>query len=352
MAQIATSPEPQKQKDKSQPNIHSEGYRFPNVFHRKSKEQNESSYLTANVSDYEIIRKICGIEDVSFLVLAKHQPTQKMVSLKITDLTLSPDNEFIEEIIKSIKNNRMLHHKNILPNFLSFINDDELYSITLPLYGTLRGIMKDNFENGFSEVVVATIIKEVLKALQYLHENHIIHNDIRSDNIVIDEHGDVKLTGFRQMRILQHGGQMSKTAFSLVGDNIEWAAPEVMSQNVNYDASADMYSMGITAMELGFNQTPFDGWPPLKVLLCKQHYECPAIKSTKTFSKHFYKFVQSCAHKVPSERPKVTECLEHAFIKQSKNSSYLEQSVIKRCKQLQSAHSSSSISHDLGSPTD
>jgi serine/threonine protein kinase len=55
--------------------------------------------------------------------------------------------------------------------------------------------------------------------------------------------------------------------FSLVGDNIEWSAPEVMAQNSNYDEKVDIYSFGITAMELAFNKTPFDEWPPLKVSL-------------------------------------------------------------------------------------
>lgn len=113
---------------------------------------------------------------------------------------------------------------------------------------------------------------------------------------------EIKLSGFRQMQILQQGGQVMKTAFSLVGDNIEWAAPEVMSQNVNYNASADIYSLGITTLELAFNQTPFDDWPPLKMLLCKQHYECPAIKTDKQLSKHFYKFVQACLSQDPTHR--------------------------------------------------
>ena len=61
----------------------------------------------------------------------------------------------------------------------------------------------------------------------------------------------------------QHGTYL-KSVFSLVGDNIEWCAPEIMAQNSNYNEKADIYSFGITALELAFNKTPFDGWCPLK----------------------------------------------------------------------------------------
>jgi serine/threonine protein kinase len=156
-----------------------------------------------------------------------------------------------------------------------------------------------------------------------------IHNDIKADNIVLDTHGEVRISGFRQLALLQQGGQYLNSTFSLVGDNLEWAAPEVMTQNANYDQSADIYSLGITALELAFNQTPFDNWPPLKILLCKTDYGCPKIKTSKQFSKSFYKFVQACVQLDPKMRPTIHECLDHPFFKQAKNAHYLEQQIIK-----------------------
>jgi serine/threonine protein kinase len=126
--------------------------------------------------------------------------------------------------------------------------------------------MNNHYPDGFPEAVVATILKEVIKGVEYLHENHMIHNDIRADNILIDAKGDIRLGGYRLLRTLQNGGTVKNAVFSMVGDNIEWAAPEVISQNASYTQSADIYSLGITAMELAFNRTPFDDWPPLKVI--------------------------------------------------------------------------------------
>lgn len=132
------------------------------------------------------------------------------------------------------------------------------------------------------------------------------------------------------MAVLQRAGHVNKTSFSLVGDNIEWAAPEVMNQNSNFGMSADIYSLGITAMELVYNKTPFDDWPPMKVLLCKQKFECPAIKSTKRMSQPFFRFVQSCVWRDPSQRPLVEDLLDHPFLKQAKGPIYLEQLILNK----------------------
>lgn len=110
-----------------------------------------------------------------------------------------------------------------------------------------------------------------------------IHNNIKADNIVIDNNGVVKLTGLRSLANLSRNGEYCKSVFSLVGDNIEWAAPEVMSQSANYNEKCDIYSLGIAAIELSFNQTPFDGWEPLKV--------------------HFFSFRFYCANKNMSVLP-------------------------------------------------
>ncbi|KAJ3315164.1 hypothetical protein HDV04_004305 [Boothiomyces sp. JEL0838] len=294
--------------------------------HLKKHDDSDVNY-TPTINDYELLRDIGGVEDISFLYLARHIPTGKTVTLKLTDLSLSMDYEFIDEVIRTVRNGKLLSHNHILTPYLSFVEEDQLWTVTPAVHaGSIRGLIKDQFSDGLSENVTATILKDVLKALSYIHENHMIHNDIRADNILLDIKGEVRLSGFRQLIVLQQGGRVNKTAFSLVGDNLEWAAPE----NTNYTSSADIYSIGITAMELAFGKTPFDNWSPLKILLCKTAYECPAMKSPKTFSKHFYQFLQACLSKNPSERPTVAECLAHPFIKQAKNSSYLEHAIIRK----------------------
>ena len=125
--------------------------------------------------------------------------------------------------------------------------------IDVTIAGTCRKVMNDYFPDGFSEPVVATILKEVLRAIIYMHENHMIHkcvrvsddflqrrncrnssdcifSDIRADNILMDFTGEIRVTGLRQMVSLAQHGTYVASVFSRVGDNIEWAAPELMAQ--------------------------------------------------------------------------------------------------------------------------
>lgn len=89
--------------------------------------------------------------------------------------------------------------------------------------------MQDFYTEGFPEWVVCFIIKQVLKAVEYLHENHFIHNNIRTENIFLDTSGSVKLAGLNQMIQMVHGGQVRRSICKFVG-NTEYMAPEVLSQ--------------------------------------------------------------------------------------------------------------------------
>jgi serine/threonine protein kinase len=169
---------------------------------------------------------------VSFLYLARHKPSLDVVSLKYTDLSLSPDSEFVEELIKSTQNSVLLRHVNILPYLVTFVDNEHLWSVTQPMhFGSCRLIMKARFPDGFTEPVVATVLMQVLKALLYMHSNHYIHkfdlyltkfSDIRADNILVDSNGEVRLTGLRQVIDMQQDGRVRTSVFSLVGNKIEW----------------------------------------------------------------------------------------------------------------------------------
>ncbi|KAJ3019050.1 hypothetical protein HKX48_002402 [Thoreauomyces humboldtii] len=296
-----------------------------------SKKHHTVHHFTNDIQHYELISDIGGVDDISYLYLAKHVPTGEYVAIKYTDLTLSPDYELIDELIRTVRNTNLCKHKNILPYWTTFVETERMWNVTCPMKaGSFRNIMQNHFPQGLGEVVVATVLREVLNAIVYLHDNRMIHNDIRADNILMGDHGEIRVTGLRQMISLSQGGEYVESVFSVVGDNIEWAAPEVMAQNSNYDEKADIYSFGITALELAFNRTPFDDWPPLKVLLSKLDYPCPAIPTTKMFSKDFYRMVNACIQKDPSKRPSARELVDHHFIKMSRSTKYLESHVLQR----------------------
>ncbi|KAJ3076506.1 hypothetical protein HDU99_001337, partial [Rhizoclosmatium hyalinum] len=293
----------------------------------------EKTY-SPNIKDYELITDIGGVGDISYLYLAKYLPTNEHVALKYTDLTLSPDYELVDEVIRTIKNSRMCSHPNILPYFTSFTENERLWTVTLPLAtGSCRGIMKDYYPEGFDEPVVATILKEVLNAIVYLHDNHMIHNDVRADNILVDQNGVVRVTGLRQLVNLTQDGGYMKHCFSILSDNIEWAAPEILAQHNCFDEKVDIYSFGITALELAYGRTPFDDWSPLKILLSKLEYDCPGIKTNKLMPKSFLKMVRACIRKNPKERPTAKELQHHPFFNYAKSTDFLRSTIVTHVKQ-------------------
>ncbi|KNC96523.1 STE/STE20/FRAY protein kinase [Spizellomyces punctatus DAOM BR117] len=307
----------------------SSGSTLSGIFQSK-KSQRRHQY-TNDIQDYELLSDIGGVDDISYLYLARHIPTGEYVALKYTDLTLSPDYELIDELIRTVRNTNLCKHRNILPYWTTFVENERMWNVTYPMRaGTFRNIMRNHIHEGFSDTVVATVMREVLKAIIYMHDNRMIHNDIRADNILLDVRGEIRLTGLRNMVSLAQGGEYIKSVFSLVGDNIEWAAPEVMAQNSNYNEKADIYSFGITALELAFNRTPFDDWPPLKILLSKLEYACPAVASEKLLSKDFYRMVSACIRKDPNRRPTARELAEHVFFKSARNARYLETHIVQR----------------------
>lgn len=146
--------------------------------------------------------------------------------------------------------------------------------------------------------------------------------------MMLDFDGSVKVSGLHQMIKRASTGKLKRSVFKFVGDP-EWLAPEVLSQATTFNDRVDIYSIGILAAELMYGKTPFDGWPALKILLCKLQYDCPAIPSTKFPSKTFKKFMERCLVKNPMNRPTALELLDDPFLKTARNSQYIVNHLIK-----------------------
>ncbi len=154
-------------------------------------------------------------------------------------------------------------HKNVVTYHVSFIEKSDLW-LVMPIFGagSCSDILKINFPEGVKdEVLLATIISETLKGLQYFHENGQIHRDIKAGNILFDMSGHVYISDFGVSASLKKG-QKRKT---FVGSPC-WMAPEVMEQT-GHDFSADIWSLGITAIELAEGEAPYSDLPAMKVLL-------------------------------------------------------------------------------------
>jgi serine/threonine protein kinase len=213
-------------------------------------------------------------------------------------------------------------HPNVLRVYGSFVNGSKLYIVTPYLAaGSCLDIMKSSFPDGFDEISIATILRQALEGLIYLHKNGHIHRDVKAGNLLMDQQGTVLLADFGVSSSLAENGDVRKT---FVGTPC-WMAPEVMEQ-AGYDYKADIWSFGITSLELATGHAPFAKFPPMKVLMMTLSNAPPTLDregGKHKYSKYFKDMIDLCLQKEPNKRPSADKLLLHPFFKQAKKRDFL-----------------------------
>jgi len=259
-------------------------------------------------------------------------PLQKEVAIKIIDLENYPSN--LEEIRREIQLMRLCSNPNLVSYRSSFINEHSLWLVMdYSSGGSVYDIMQHSFPNGITdEVLIATILREALKGIEYLHSTGRIHRDVKAGNLLVHEDGSIKVGDFGVSAWLVDAGMRRESRLTFVGTPC-WMAPEVMEQNQGYDYKADIWSLGITALEIAKGQAPLAQYPPMRVLLLTLQNPPPSLEGT-SFSKPFQNFVEVCLQKDPAKRPTATKLLEHKFLKIGKKSDYVQQTMLKNLPPL------------------
>eukprot|EP00158_Paraphelidium_tribonemae_P008392 Partr_v1_DN28569_c1_g2_i1_m72563 putative serine threonine kinase 10 len=168
-----------------------------------------------------------------------------------------------------------------------------------------------------TEEEVGIFIYDSLRGLEYLHKNHIIHRDIKSGNLLLTESGKIKLADFGVSALTTAAS--SYRAHSFIGTPY-WMAPEViMSENSpthTYDAKADIWSIGITTIEMADKLPPLSDIHPMRALYLIPTADAKTLMVRKPgdFSKSFVSFIQNCLVKDPRKRPSAEEILAHPFM--------------------------------------
>ncbi|XP_030530878.1 STE20-like serine/threonine-protein kinase isoform X1 [Rhodamnia argentea] len=280
-----------------------------------------------NAKDYKLYEEVGeGVSATVYRALCI--PFNEIVAVKVLDLERC--NNDLDGIRREVQTMSLISHPNLLQAHCSFTAGHGLW-VVMPYMkgGSCLHIMKSAFPEGFEEPVISSLLHEVLKALVYLHSHGHIHRDVKSGNILVNSNGFVKLADFGVSACMFDAGDRQRSRNTFVGTPC-WMAPEVMQQLHGYDFKADIWSFGITALELAHGHAPFSKYPPMKVLLMTLQNAPPGLdyERDKRFSKSFKEMVATCLVKDPKKRPTAEKLLKHPFFKRARAANYLAQTIL------------------------
>uniref|UniRef100_A0A3Q3BKX3 non-specific serine/threonine protein kinase n=1 Tax=Haplochromis burtoni TaxID=8153 RepID=A0A3Q3BKX3_HAPBU len=248
----------------------------------------------------------------------RHVKTGQLAAIKVMDVTEEEEEEIKAEI-NMLK--KYSHHRNIATYYGAFVkksppgHDDQLWLVMeFCGAGSVTDLVKNTKGSSLKEDWIAYICREILRGLSHLHAHKVIHRDIKGQNVLLTENAEVKLVDFGVSAQLDRTVGRRNT---FIGTPY-WMAPEVIACDENpdstYDYRSDIWSLGITAIEMAEGAPPLCDMHPMRALFLIPRNPPPKLKSKK-WSKKFIDFIESCLVKTYPSRPSTEQLLKHSFIR-------------------------------------
>ncbi|XP_059447241.1 uncharacterized protein LOC132178738 isoform X2 [Corylus avellana] len=281
----------------------------------------------ASSKDYKLYEEV-GEGGSATVYRALCIPLNEIIAVKVFDLEKCHND--MEAIRQEVQTMSLIEHPNLLRAYCSFATGSSLW-VVMPYLagGSCRYIMQSAYPDGFEQPVIAALLYEVVKALAHLHAQGLIHRDIKAGNILVDSKGAVKLADYGLVASMFDTGSRQRARKTFAGTPC-WMAPEVMQQLHGYDFKADIWSFGITSLELAHGHAPFSRYPPMKVFLMTVQNAPPGLDyhRDKRFSKSFKEIVAACLVEDPVKRPTAEKLLKHRFFKHARSNEFLARGIL------------------------
>lgn len=279
---------------------------------RQLKKLSEDSLTKQPEEVFDVLEKL-GEGSYGCVFKAHYKETGEIVAIKQV-----PVESDLQEIIKEISIMQQCNSPHVVRYYGSYFKNSDLWIVMEYCgAGSVSDIIRIRNKT-LSEEEIATILQSTLKGLEYLHFMRKIHRDIKAGNILLNTEGQAKLADFGV------AGQLTDTMAkrnTVIGTPF-WMAPEVI-QEIGYNCVADIWSLGITAIEMAEGKPPYADIHPMRAIFMIPTNPPPTFRNPDSWSPEFQKFVGQCLVKNPENRATATQLLQHPFIKCAKPSSAL-----------------------------